>query len=30
MSPALDEEERGKVALVATALLLYKPAAVDS
>lgn len=30
MSPALDEKERGKVALVATALLLYKPAAVDS
>jgi hypothetical protein len=30
MSPTLDEEERGKVALVATALLLYKPAAIDS
>lgn len=30
MSPALDEEERGKVALAATALLLYEPAAIDS
>lgn len=30
MSPDLGEEEREKVALVATALLLYKPAAIDS
>jgi len=30
MSPTLDEEEKGEVALVATALLLYKPASIDS
>lgn len=29
MSPTLDDEERGKLALAATALLLYEPAAIE-